>query len=211
MHRAHTSGFPPPLPLSGALCGARAPWASSPDRPKGRIWFCTPPARLPELGTDTLQGAMCLSVCVCARARVPAKSDLLCVKRDACMHQKWMSLASGLHLARACAHTCTSLHSLTRSVTFVFVHAMKAFIARPPRLLCAVCCVHLAVLGTVCGGLASHTSGFCSALEQLPHSVALLLSLSAAASSFLGIWNLREVKRQCLRWAHVVVCIGREL
>ena len=37
----------------------------------------------------------------------------------------------------------------------------------------------------------AHTSGFCSALEQLPHSVALLLSLSAAASSFLGIWNLR--------------------
>ena len=34
----------------------------------------------------------------------------------------------------------------------------------------------------------AHTSGFCSALEQLPHSVALLLSLSAVASSVLGIW-----------------------
>ena len=47
----------------------------------------------------------------------------------------------------------------------------------------------------------AHTSGFCSALEQLPHSVALLLSLSAAASSFLGIWNLsllREVKPSVL-------------
>ncbi len=33
----------------------------------------------------------------------------------------------------------------------------------------------------------AHTSGFCSALEQLSHSVALLLSLSAAASSVLGI------------------------
>ena len=36
----------------------------------------------------------------------------------------------------------------------------------------------------------AHTSGFCSALEQWPHSVALLLSLSAAASSVLGIWCL---------------------
>ena len=61
----------------------------------------------------------------------------------------------------------------------------------------------------------AHTSGFCSALEQLPHSVSLLLSPSAAASSVLGIWNLslREAKssRECLRWEHVVVCIGREL
>jgi hypothetical protein len=31
-------------------------------------------------------------------------------------------------------------------------------------------------------------SGFCSALEQVSHSVALLLSLSAAESSVLGIW-----------------------
>ena len=46
----------------------------------------------------------------------------------------------------------------------------------------------------------AHTSGFCSALEQLPHSVALLLSPSAAASSVLGIWNLslREVKPSVL-------------
>ena len=29
----------------------------------------------------------------------------------------------------------------------------------------------------------AHTSGFCSALEQLSHSVALLLSLSAGAST----------------------------
>jgi hypothetical protein len=39
----------------------------------------------------------------------------------------------------------------------------------------------------------AHTSGFCSALEQLPHSVALLLSLSAAASSVLGIWISRDL------------------
>ncbi len=36
----------------------------------------------------------------------------------------------------------------------------------------------------------AHTSGFCSALEQLSHSVALLLSLSAAAFSVLGICSL---------------------
>jgi hypothetical protein len=35
----------------------------------------------------------------------------------------------------------------------------------------------------------THTSCFCSALQQLSHSVALL-SLSAAASSILGIWCL---------------------
>ncbi len=41
----------------------------------------------------------------------------------------------------------------------------------------------------------AHTSGFCSALEQLPHSVALLLSLSPAASSVRGISsdNLKKV------------------
>jgi len=46
----------------------------------------------------------------------------------------------------------------------------------------------------------AHTSGFCSALEQLPHSVALLLSLSAAASSLAsGISHyLREVKPSVL-------------
>ena len=38
----------------------------------------------------------------------------------------------------------------------------------------------------------AHTSGFFSALEQLSHSVALLLSLSAAASSVLGIWSRRR-------------------
>jgi hypothetical protein len=38
----------------------------------------------------------------------------------------------------------------------------------------------------------AHTSGFFSALEQLSHSVALLLSLSAAASSVLGIWSQRR-------------------
>ena len=38
----------------------------------------------------------------------------------------------------------------------------------------------------------AHTSGFCSALEQLSHSVSLLLSLSAAASSVLGIWCLKH-------------------
>jgi len=35
----------------------------------------------------------------------------------------------------------------------------------------------------------AHTSGFCSALEQLSHSLALLLSLSAAASSVRGIFE----------------------
>ena len=44
----------------------------------------------------------------------------------------------------------------------------------------------------------AHTSGFCSALEQLPHSVALLLSLSAAASSVLGIWISSPVKSQAV-------------
>ena len=38
----------------------------------------------------------------------------------------------------------------------------------------------------------AHTSGFFSALEQLSHSVALLLSLSAAASSVLGTWSRRR-------------------
>jgi hypothetical protein len=38
----------------------------------------------------------------------------------------------------------------------------------------------------------AHTSGFFSALEQLSHSVELLLSLSAAASSVLGIWSRRR-------------------
>jgi len=32
----------------------------------------------------------------------------------------------------------------------------------------------------------AHTSGFCRALEHLPHSVALLLSLSTSSSSFLA-------------------------
>ena len=36
----------------------------------------------------------------------------------------------------------------------------------------------------------AHTSGFCSALEQWPHSVALLLTISAAASSVLGISSI---------------------
>ena len=36
----------------------------------------------------------------------------------------------------------------------------------------------------------AHTSGFCSALEQLSHSVALLLSLSAGC--VLRPWHLQE-------------------
>ena len=39
----------------------------------------------------------------------------------------------------------------------------------------------------------AHTSGFCSALEQWPHSVELLLTLSAAAS--MCISNLRSLKK----------------
>ena len=37
----------------------------------------------------------------------------------------------------------------------------------------------------------AHTSGFCSALEQLSHSVALLLSLSAGC--VLRPWHLESV------------------
>jgi len=65
---------------------------------------------------------------------------------------------------------------------------MTAFIARPP--LFPVWCVNLAFLGTEVVVLhRAHMSGFCSALEQLPHSV-VMLSLSAAASCVLGIWCL---------------------
>ena len=54
----------------------------------------------------------------------------------------------------------------------------------------------------------AHTSGFCSALEQLSHSVALLLSLLAAASSARpSPWHLVSlgtlVKRQAA-WANRV-------
>jgi hypothetical protein len=66
---------------------------------------------------------------------------------------------------------------------------MTVFTSRPPRFRCGVCTwqslkQYVAVLHR------AHTSGFCSALQQLSHSVALLLSLSAAASSVLGIWCL---------------------
>jgi hypothetical protein len=71
---------------------------------------------------------------------------------------------------RSRVHMCTCvrhIHSITHSVIFVFACTFV--------LGTEVVVVHRA-----------HTSSFCSALQQLLHSVALLL-LSAAASSVLDI------------------------
>ena len=68
-----------------------------------------------------------------------------------------------------------------------------------------MCCVHLAVLGAVGGDLAS-TSGFCSALEQLSHSVALLLSLLAAASSVLAIECHTDLESERTDFLEVHIC-----
>ena len=91
----------------------------------------------------------------------------------------------GAHL-RMC--TCVRpIHSLTHSVTFVFVCAfdksMTSFIARPP--LFHVWCVNLAVLGTVGGGLAS------SAHEWLLQRLGAVIAQRDIAAVALGRCDLR--------------------
>ena len=83
---------------------------------------------------------------------------------------------------------------------------MTAFIAMPP-----VFC-DLAVLGAVGGGLAS------SAHEWLLQRLGAVIAQRGIAAVALGRcvllpWHLESERGQAvsLRWAHVVVCIGREL
>jgi hypothetical protein len=101
--------------------------------------------------------------------------------------------------ARAARVTCVRhlrhLHSLTHSVTFVFVCAFHLVDDSLYSRHLPVC-VHLAVLGTVVGGgLASSAHEWLlQRLAAVIASVALLLSNSAAESFVLGIWCLQALK-----------------
>ena len=78
-----------------------------------------------------------------------------------------------------------------------------------PFSVCSVCCVHLAILGTVSGGLASSAHEWLlQHLQQFSHSVALLLSLSAAAFSVLGIWSVGTLVKRQAAWANGVPMIS---
>ena len=55
----------------------------------------------------------------------------------------------------------------------------------------------------------AHTSGFCSTCSSFrTHSVALLLSLSAAAFSVLGIWSVGTLVKRQAAWANGVPMIS---
>ena len=87
--------------------------------------------------------------------------------------------------ARVRMCTCVRhIHSLTHSVTFVFVCACddSLYCKAAP---CSMCCVHLAVLGTVGGGLAS------SAHEWLLQRLGAVAAQRGIAADALGRCVLR--------------------
>ena len=82
--------------------------------------------------------------------------------------------------------TCVRhIHSLTHSVTFVFLCALVDDSLYSKAAPCSVCCVHLAVLGTVGGGLAS------SAHEWLLQRLGAVAAQRGIAADALGRCVLR--------------------